>query len=86
MKLGMLRPTGLTSCKFKFAPTLQHLSIPHMIYIILMSITYNTSQVLGVTSGRLPGRGLGSKSNLNQRGIGNSKTTDFGEESLSSRP
>ena len=57
-----------------------------MISIILMSITYNIFQVLGVTSRRLPGRGLGSKSNLNQRGIGNFKATDVGEESLSSQP
>ena len=58
--------------------------LPEVISVLLTSITYNTSQVLGVTSRRLPGRGLGSKSNLNQRGIGNSMTTDFGEESLSS--
>ena len=53
-----------------------------MISVLLTSITYNTSQVLGVTSGKLPCGGLASKSNLNQRGIGDLMATDFDEQSL----
>ena len=56
-----------------------------MISVLSTSITYNTSLVLGVTSGKLPCGGLVSKSNLSQRGIGNLKATDVDEESLSSQ-